>query len=182
MSSLAKKKPDLFIVMGVSGTGKSSVAQKIAEELSFVFIDADDFHSTKAKLHMAENKPLTDEMRIPWLARITDHLILLYSQGHSVALAYSGLKLAHRQLFRQLPFSYHFFYLTADKDVIAKRMSQRQNHFFSLGLLDSQFTAMEPPLSNESDVSTINVSRHFSEVTDDINSLTKKIMKENNNA
>ncbi|WP_019026171.1 gluconokinase [Colwellia piezophila] len=177
---LEKKVPHLFIVMGVSGTGKSSLAKTLADEHSLIFVDADDFHSEQAKKYMAENKPLTDEMRAPWLAAILKHLNSLYQQGQSVALAYSGLKSAHRNLFRDLPFYCHFFYLTANKEVIAKRMAQRENHFFSPALLASQFAAMQAPLLSESDVSPINSERPFLLVANEINKLsqlvTRKVM------
>jgi len=176
MDKLNRETPSLFIVMGVSGTGKSSLAKKLANELLFTFIDADDFHSEQAKKHMAENKPLTDEMRKPWLAAILAHLQSLSQQGKSVALAYSGLKSAHRALFRQLSFHCHFFYLLGDKSVIAKRIAQRESHFFSAELLDSQFVAMEPPLPDEEDVSVINIERPFLSVTDEIINLAHLII------
>ncbi|WP_041737107.1 gluconokinase [Colwellia psychrerythraea] len=182
MTKSSQPLPYLFIVMGVSGTGKSSLAKQISDEFSLVFIDADDFHSAEAKKHMAANKPLTDEMRSPWLSSITDHLVLLSQQGQSIALAYSGLKSVHRNLFRDLPFYCHFFYLIANKNVIANRISQRKNHFFSSDLLDSQFEAMEPPLLSELDVSTINIERPFVLVADEINKLTKQITRKKNNA
>lgn len=177
-----EKSPHLFIFMGASGTGKSRLAKHIADEVSLVFIDADDFHSAQAKKHMAENKPLTDEMRAPWLVRITEHLAFIFSQGNSVALAYSGLKSSHRDLFRELPFYCHFFYLAANKQVIAKRMTQRKSHFFSVELLDSQFEAMQAPLPRELDVNSINVNRDFLLVADEITKLTKKITRKNKNA
>jgi len=173
MPKIEKIIPSLFIVMGVSGSGKSSLAKQLASELLVTFIDADDFHSEQAKKHMAANKPLTDEMRKPWLAKILNHLQLLSQQGQSVALAYSGLKSTHRALFRKLPFHCHFFYLAGDKSVIAKRIAQRESHFFSAELLDSQFTAMEAPLPDEQDVSTINIDRSFLSVTDEINNLAQ---------
>ena len=172
--------PRLFIVMGVSGTGKSSLAKGMADKLSLIFLDADDFHSEQAKKHMANNKPLTDEMRAPWLTAIIAHLNSLHQQGKSVALAYSGLKSAHRQLFRELSFICHFFYLVGDKAVITKRISQRESHFFSASLLDSQFVAMEPPLLSEQDVSTININRPYLSVADEINSLVHSITRKEN--
>ncbi|KGJ93116.1 gluconokinase [Colwellia psychrerythraea] len=181
MTQLSKTRPYLFIVMGVSGTGKSSVAKHISDEFSWCYVDADDFHSPQAKKHMAENKPLTDEMRTPWLLSITEHLVLLSLQGHSVALAYSGLKSTQRNLFRELPFYCHFFSLVASKDVIAKRISQRKNHFFPLALLDSQFAAMEPPLPSEQDVSVIDIERPLELVANELTKLAKQIIRKKNN-
>lgn len=182
MPKLTVVQPRLFIVMGVSGSGKSSLAHQMADALSLVFVDADDFHSVQAKKHMAENKPLTDEMRAPWLASIISHLTLLHQQGKSIALAYSGLKLAHRELFRALSFNCHFFYLTANKKVITGRLAQRENHFFSAELLDSQFEAMQPPCLSEQDVSVIDIDRNFLSVTDEINCIAALITRKVNNA
>lgn len=181
MTQCSQTLPHLFIVMGVSGTGKSSLAKYMSDEFSWCYVDADDFHSPQAKQQMAENKPLTDEMREPWLARITKHLVVLAQAGKSVALAYSGLKSAQRNLFRDLPFYCHFFYLVASREVIAKQISQRKNHFFSLELLDSQFSAMEPPLPNELDVSVINIERPLVLVANDLTMLIKEITRKNNN-
>lgn len=177
MVNLNRETPRLFIVMGVSGTGKSSLAKQLANEILATFIDADDFHSLQAKQHMAANKPLTDDMRKPWLTSITKHLQSLYQEGKSVVLAYSGLKSAHRALFRELCFCCHFFYLVGDKAVIAKRISARESHFFSVELLDSQFAAMEAPLHSEADVSFIDIHRDFLSVADEINNLAHLITK-----
>lgn len=179
--ALTQQVPHLFIVMGVSGTGKSSLAQQMADELSLVFVDADDFHSEQAKRHMAANKPLTDEMRAPWLAAIIAELNALHQQGKSVALAYSGLKSAHRELFRVLGFHCHFFYLVASKAVISERISNRESHFFSAELLDSQFEAMQTPLLSEQDISTINIDRNFLSVANEISSLAQLITRKANN-
>lgn len=177
MDNIDRDMPRLFIVMGVSGSGKSSLAKQMADELSLTFLDADDFHSDEAKKHMANNKPLTDEMRAPWLANIIAYLNSLHQQGKSVALAYSGLKTVHRQLFRELPFYCHFFYLDGDKSIIAKRMAQRESHFFSATLLDSQFDAMQAPLSSEHDITAINIERPYLLVIDEINKLAHLITK-----
>lgn len=172
--------PMLFIVMGVSGTGKSTLAKAIAKEFAIIYLDADDFHSEQAKQHMAANKPLTDEMRKPWLVKILNHLKLLYQQGESVVLAYSGLKAAHRALFRELPFHCQFFCLNADKKLIASRISQRKEHFFSAQLLDSQYEALELPDSNESQIRIINVDRPLNLIVNEINQSTYNIIEKIN--
>ena len=170
----------LFIVMGVSGTGKSSLAKEVADEFSITFLDADDFHSEQAKNHMADNKPLTDDMRKPWLKAIITQLQSLYQQGKPVVLAYSGLKAEHRALFRELSFGCHFFCLTGDKNLIASRMSQREGHFFSPELLDSQFEAMEFPKANETDVSVVNIDRSFIAISTEINKRIDEIREKIN--
>ena len=171
----------LFIVMGVSGTGKSTLGKQMADEFGYVFVDADDFHSEQAKNHMAANQPLTDEMRQPWLSSILSHLHSLYQQEKSVVLAYSGLKSAHRELFRGLSFLCHFFCLIGDKAIITKRIIQRQGHFFSPALLDSQFEAMEFPQHDEVDVNIINIDRSFLLVANEINKIVKETVERRNN-
>lgn len=158
----------LIIIMGVSGTGKTTVGKVIAAQASYTFLDADDFHSEEAKLHMAQNKPLTDEMRAPWLAKIISHLSSLQQQGISVVLAYSGLKLAHRDMFRTLAYEHYFIYLKGSKAVIQARIQQRENHFFSPALLNSQFSALEQPQPQETDIFSIDIDRGFTEVVNDV--------------
>jgi len=168
--------PWLFIVMGVSGSGKSSVSKQIAVDHTFCYLDADDFHHEQAKKHMAENKPLTDQMRAPWIASILSRLNELYQKDKSVVLAYSGLKVAHRQLFRDLRFNLHFFCLTGNKAIITERINQREDHFFSSVLLDSQFAALELPLKEEKDIHLISIERHLSHVIDDINYVVNQLI------
>jgi len=148
----------LFIVMGVSGSGKSSIGQALADELNFTFVEADDFHSQQAKDQMADNKPLSDDMRKPWVQAIVNKLKSLHKDKNNVVLAFSGLKLLHRNILRETPFSSHFFYLDGDNKTLMDRLLQRKNHFFSPNLLDSQFEAMESPLNSENDINVIDVN------------------------
>ena len=161
-------RPKLFIVMGVSGTGKTVIGKKLANALNqqadFEFLDADDFHSLQAKEQMAANLPLDDAMRKPWIAAIMAKLVELNKQNISVVLAFSGLKRQHRQCFRSLNFHCHYFYLSAELAVIESRMLARKNHFFSAKLLGSQFLAMQAIDINENDVSQFDVSGAFDEV------------------
>ena len=182
-SSPRKNSPSqlqLFIVMGVSGSGKSTVAKQLAKDYSWVFVDADDFHSEQAKKMMVANLPLTDEMRLPWIVAIVAHLSLLFKQGKSVSLAYSGLKKQHRNIFRTLSYSCHFFYLKGDKKILKERMNKRKNHFFSAELLNSQLEAMQPPDDDEKEVSVIEINRPFSVVSKEVNRLAKQILQGNN--
>lgn len=172
--------PKLFIIMGVSGTGKTTIARHIADKFGVSFLDADDFHSKEAKQYMAANKPLTDEMRKPWVEAILKALKLYFQQDKSVVLAYSGLKSSHRALFRDLPFICHFFCLIGDKAIITSRLSQRKNHFFSSELLDSQFEAMELPKKEEDDVSLVQIEHPLTTITQDINNRIQNIIEKAN--
>lgn len=149
----------LFVVMGVSGAGKSTLAQAIAERYGYLYLDADDFHSEEAKAHMHSGKPLTDEMRAPWIERTCVRLRELAQQERTVVLAFSGLKKSHRDPLRQCGLDTHFLFLDGDAETIAQRVSARQGHFMSPRLLDSQFASLErPDPSREPDVVPIGIT------------------------
>ena len=173
-------KAHLFIVMGVSGSGKSTVAKVLADELNYVSMEADDFHSAEAQLHMSQNKPLTDEHRRPWIAAMLAYLQALAPSCNGVVLAYSGLKKQHRQQFRQLPFHCHYLYLHGEKSVLVKRLEARQDHFFPAKLLDSQFAALEVPLPDETDVSAISFSQNLQQLCKLTIAQAKETIKEVN--
>ncbi|WP_053980992.1 gluconokinase [Marinagarivorans algicola] len=145
--------PYLIISMGVSGSGKSTVAQMLAQQFDLTFLEADDFHSPTNKAHMAAGKALTDAMREPWIASICDKI---KSDGNNCILAYSGLRRAHRQKFRELGFKTLFLYLNGSKELIAQRMSERAGHFMPVSLLDSQFASMDAP-QNEPDMVLVSI-------------------------
>jgi len=134
--------------MGVSGSGKTTIAQEIASQLDIVFLDADFFHSEAAIKQMSQGTPLTDEQRKPWIERICIKLSQLELNGESCVLAYSGLKQQHRQLiFGSYPRSFGIL-LNADQTLIVQRMADRKGHFMPPQLLDSQMAAMEPVNEN----------------------------------
>jgi gluconokinase len=136
--------PYLIISMGVSGSGKSTLAKRLAEQFDLPFFEADDFHSAENKAHMAAGKPLTDAMREPWIAHMCD---TLKTTGKSCVLAYSGLRRAHRQRFRELGFKTLFLHLHGEKALIAERMQARANHFMPSSLL-ANLLHWSPPIRN----------------------------------
>ena len=152
--------PYLIISMGVSGSGKSTVAEMLAQKFDLPFLEADDFHSAENKAHMAAGKALTDEMREPWIASLCEKI---KNDGKSCVLAYSGLRRAHRQRFRELGFSTLFLYLNGSKELIAQRMSERAGHFMPTSLLDSQFASMDAPLE-EPDMVTVSIDATVPEI------------------
>ena len=180
-SSQTLTKLKLFIVMGVSGSGKTVVGKKLARDLNkqadFEFIDADNFHSPAAKQRMADNLPLDDAMRAPWIAAIMNKLVELNEHSKNVVLAYSGLKHQHRQCFRTLNFHCHYYYLSAEIGVIRSRMLNRKNHFFKPDLLVSQFSAMEEINDNEHDVKKFDVSGTLDEVYNEVFTHAKQNLK-----
>jgi gluconokinase len=135
----------LFIIMGVSGSGKSTVAEKLAEKLGYRYLDADDFHTDSAKQKMAAGEALTDELRAQWMESLQRFLMQMAKQKKSIVLAHSALKKVHRNMFRVLGFKVHFFFLEGSEELIAERMQKRATHFFPVALLHSQFLSLEHP-------------------------------------
>ena len=135
----------VYIIMGVSGSGKSLIGKEVAEALHLPFYDADDFHPEASVKKMHAGTPLTDADRIPWLQILADHIKQWHSRGGAV-LACSALKEMYRAILSDYftPFV-HFIYLEGSKELILKRMQQRPGHFFPPTLLDSQFAALEEP-------------------------------------
>ena len=134
----------LVVVMGVSGTGKSTLAKEIANRFGFSFLDADSLHSADAIEQMSQSIPLTDTQRAPWIQRICDQLQEYASENKSCVLAYSGLKQQHRQLIFGAYTDAIGILLGADPELISQRMQARGGHFMPPELLSSQIAEMEP--------------------------------------
>ena len=165
MPATLPEKPDTFaiVVMGVSGSGKSSVGKPLADRLGIPFRDADEFHSRSNIAKMSAGIPLTDADRWPWLDAIGK---ALHDTGGGLIVACSALKRSYRDRLRQAagrPVT--FVWLAGSKETIARRMQARQHHFMPLSLLDSQFATLEPPQSDE-DVIRVSVDQSLEEEVD----------------
>jgi len=134
-----------FIVMGVSGCGKSSVASMLASRTGGIFLDADDFHPPENTAKMAAGIALTDEDRWPWLDVLNRELGELANSNRSVFLACSALRQVYRDRLSAGHGSLRFIYLKGSKELICERMQSRENHFMPPALLDSQFATLEEP-------------------------------------
>lgn len=145
------------VMMGVSGSGKTTLARALAQAWPATFLDADDFHSQEARAHMAAGRPLTDAMRAPWVERIAAELRRRVEAGERVALAFSGLRRAHRQRLREAGLPLRFLYLEGEPALVAERMRGRRGHYMPLSLLDSQYAALEAP-EGEPDVAVVPVA------------------------
>ena len=170
------KRPNLVVVMGVSGCGKSTIAQKIADTLSYRYLEADDYHSEEAKSRMASGIPLTNEMRKPWVRSICGHLRQLARLHIHCTLAFSGLRKEHRDQIREAGYNTIFVFLNGDKNTIKRRMDTRANHFMPTKLLDSQFDTLERPV-NEDDVIAVPIDVPVGDVvTSSLKSISKKLL------
>lgn len=127
--------------MGVSGSGKSTIGNILAEQLNLTFIDADDLHALTNKEKMARGEALTDNDRFEWLNSIAETVSLYEQKGF--VLSCSALKEKYRQqIASKLSGPLCIFHLEGDKELIAQRMKNR-NHFMPISLLDSQFAILE---------------------------------------
>ena len=137
--------PTGFIVMGVSGSGKSTVGQALAERLGWDFFDADDFHPPENIAKMAAGIPLDDSDRTPWLAALSDQLFTTLKAGRHPVLACSALKESYREKLLDGKAGVEVIYLKGSYELLWARMSGRQGHFMKPEMLKSQFAALEAP-------------------------------------
>lgn len=134
----------VWIVMGVSGSGKTTVGELLAERFNLPFYDADDFHPPSNVEKMSSGQPLNDEDRKPWLLTLTNH-IRDWNNKNGAVLACSALKQNYRDLLKSKSPDVYFIYLQGSKRLILERMKNRNNHYMPTELLDSQFDALEEP-------------------------------------
>lgn len=168
--------PVLIICFGVSGSGKTTMAEYLAEQFQFNFVEADDFHPIENKDHMRTGKALTDAMREPWIASLCEHLKQQRARCQSCVMANSGLRRIHRQRFRELGYPTLFLHLCGPKDVIRRRMESRSSHYMPPALLDSQYDAMEPP-TDEPDILMVDVSESLPQVATRAQMLVREFLK-----
>jgi gluconokinase len=158
--------PWSIVVIGVAGSGKTTLARALAVHYGAAFLDADDVHTDAATAQMAAGVPLTDAQREPWVDALADRLRRVAQQGQSSVLAFSGLRAAHRQRLRESGVPMRFVFLHAPPAIIAQRMAARHDHFMPTELLASQFEALQPPIG-ETDVIPIRVDRPRAQVLAD---------------
>ncbi len=132
--------------MGVSGSGKTTIGKLLAEVLSWTFSDADSFHSPENVAKMRSGIPLTEADRKPWLQDLQTAIKTWLQNNQNVVLACSALKDSYRQVLLVDSNLVKIVYLKGSYELIQKRLQERQNHYMSATLLDSQFHTLEEPL------------------------------------
>jgi gluconokinase len=163
----ASQRPCAMIVMGVSGSGKSTIADKLAERLNWTYEDGDRFHPASNVAKMSAGLPLTDEDRWPWLQAIADEIDRVCKAGERAVIACSALKRAYREVLVHGRNDVRIIYLNGTQQLIADRLAARKGHFMPPGLLASQFKTLEPPDKRENPV-TVSIDASVEAIVDDI--------------
>lgn len=155
--------PQVVVVMGVAGTGKTTIGPLLAARLGVPYAEGDDFHPPANIAKMSAGTPLTDEDRGPWLDAIGDWA--QHRSGLGGVVSCSALKRAYRDRLRAAAPGVVFVHLTGDRSLVEDRMSQRQGHFMPTALLDSQFATLQPLGRDEAGVA-VDVTGRPEEITE----------------
>jgi gluconokinase len=158
------QKPIALIIMGVSGSGKTTIGLALENALGWAFFDGDDFHPPENLKKMTSGIPLNDHDRAPWLERL-QHLISDQLQdGNSILIACSALKRHYRQVLKGGRSDVIFIYLKGDYQIIKARMQARSRHYMKPGMLRSQFETLEEPIN----AMVINIDQPISQIVNKI--------------
>jgi gluconokinase len=144
---MSDERMPVLVVMGVSGSGKSTVGSALAAQLGVPFVDSDDLHPAANVVKMSAGVPLTDDDRWPWLALVGRQLAGAEATGMVVAC--SALKRSYRDAIRAEEPAVRFVYLEADHELLETRVQHRPDHFMPASLLDSQLATLEPLAADE---------------------------------
>ncbi|WP_107667392.1 gluconokinase [Cyanothece sp. BG0011] len=131
----------IYLIMGVSGSGKSTIGKALSQELGYAFYDADDFHPPENIAKMSQGIPLNDSDRLPWLLAIKS----LINEHNNAVITCSALKQSYRDLLEENTTNIIWIYLKGSYETFLKRLQQRSEHFMKENMLISQFETLEEP-------------------------------------
>lgn len=166
--SQINNKHRVYVIMGISGSGKSAVANAIASQFSCAFLDGDFLHPRANIEKMSSGHPLNDDDRAPWLGLINDAAFAMQRTNAVSVIVCSSLKKCYRDRLRKGNDNLSFIYMKGDFDVIESRLKARQGHFQKSNMLASQFEALEEPNADEADVKTIDINQPLENVVADV--------------
>jgi gluconokinase len=155
------------VVMGVSGSGKSTIASMLAQRLHWVYEDADWFHPKSNIEKMHHGEPLNDQDRWPWLHAIADWIDATRRANEHGVVACSALKRAYRDILIGDRRDVRLVFLKGDRDLIARRIAARADHFMPTTLLDSQFATLEEPQADERPI-VVSIAPHPRDIVETI--------------
>jgi gluconokinase len=144
----------VVVVMGVSGSGKTTIATRLAKAQGWPFMDGDDLHPRDNVEKMKSGQSLTDEDRWPWLRRIAERVDEWRAAGTGGVITCSALKRAYRDVILGGRPGTALVYLKGSRELIKARMAARKGHFMPVALLDNQFTVLQEPAADERPIVT----------------------------
>ncbi|QIQ20540.1 gluconokinase, GntK/IdnK-type [Zophobihabitans entericus] len=178
MNSIIKNNRYIFVLMGVSGSGKSAVAKQVSTVLDAAYLDGDFLHPKANIIKMKSGQPLNDDDRIPWLELINNAAFAMSNVSPISLIICSSLKRQYRDIIRHGNQNIFFIYLKGRFEVIAERLAQRQGHFQKTGMLKSQFDTLEEPSREESDVVVVDIEQPLDKVIQDVITTIKGICQQ----
>ena len=167
MPASPSKPPCALIVMGVAGSGKSTIGGALAERLGWAYEDADTFHPASNVAKMSAGQPLTDEDRWPWLKAIAAEIDRVCAGGRKIVIGCSALRRVYRDLLVHGRDDIRFVYLDGSQALIADRIGHRKGHFMPADLLASQFETLEPPGPDEHALA-VSIDAPVTSIVDDV--------------
>ena len=141
--------PARYVVMGVSGAGKTLIGTRLARSLGIAFVEGDDYHPPDNVARMAAGIPLTDADRLGWLGAIAARIADAKRNGEGLVVACSALKRKYRDLLRVADPDLRFIHLAGERELLAERLLHRRGHFMPPTMLDSQLDILEAPSPEE---------------------------------
>ena len=158
---------NLYVVMGITGSGKSTVGATLAHTLGLDFVEGDDYHPLENVRRMASGIPLTDDDRASWLRALATRIREAKDAGTGLVMTCSALKRSYRDVLRAAAPDLRFVFLKGSRALIAERLAGRRGHFMPASLLDSQLATLEEPALDEH-AWTYDIRESAQEIVDDL--------------
>lgn len=158
---------NLYVVMGITGSGKSTVGAALAHRLGVDFVEGDDYHPPENVRRMASGIPLTDDDRAGWLRALATRIREAKDAGTGLVLTCSALKRSYRDVLRTAAPELQFVFLDGPRALIVQRLAERRGHFMPASLIDSQLATLEEPASDEH-AWVCDIGESAQEIVDDI--------------
>lgn len=168
----------IYVLMGVSGSGKSAVASEVAYRLNAAFLDGDFLHPRSNIVKMSSGEPLNDDDRKPWLQALNDAAFAMQRTNKVSLIVCSALKKTYRDILREGNPNLSFIYMKGDFDVIESRLKARKGHFFKTQMLVTQFETLQEPGAEERDVLVVDIDQPLEDVVSSTIALIEKGNKE----